>query len=237
MVSRFVSLLALVAALLVGFTSIALAEMDEPDKPVAGQAMGTGQPLPPPQPAAPVEDPCKDCKKDNHDLRQQLDGALKALSDKKDGSTTTADNGPWHWGMGGKFGLLPNRDTKVNLLQLHGMGRWQPGIFGAEASLGLGVWPTRDGGAGSAPFAASFQLAGVLELIQDGGIFLALDYSKVRRPFKDERAGWSSNIAILGGLDLVINNIQVKLGVGPSVYATLERLHGWWISLEVGYYH
>lgn len=246
---RFVFMTAIVAVtLLVGFTSNAFAQAQEelpdcPEEATAVKAQPPAEPAPPlapPQPAPPVEDPCKDCKKENSDLRQQLDGAHKLIAEQGGGhgnNSGTAEHGAdWHWGIGGKFGLLPGQ--KAGLTQIYGMSRWLPGPVGVEALLGLGVWPTSNGEVGSAPFAGSLQLAALLALAREVDVFLGVEYSGMRTPFKEKSgSGWASDLAVLGGASAVFGHFQARLSTGPIVYASMERLHGWWVGLELGYYY
>lgn len=242
----FAFMTAIVAVtLLVGFTSNAFAQAEEelPDCPpdataVVAQPPPESAPPPPAVPAPPTEDPCKDCKKENSDLRQQLDGAHKLIAEQGGGhgSGTEEHSADWHWGIGGKFGLLPGQ--KAGLSQIYGMSRWLPGPVGVEALLGLGVWPTSNGEVGSAPFAGSLQLAALLALGKEVDAFLGVEYSGLRTPFKEKTgSGWASDLAVLGGASAVFGNFQARLSTGPSVYASMERLHGWWVGLELGYYY
>lgn len=235
----FVFLTAIVAVtLLVGSTSAFAQKLQ--DCPADTTPVKAPPPpelaAPPAVPAPPTEDPCLGCKKENHDLRQQLDGAYKLLSDKKSPTATEEHTEAWHWGIGGKFAILPGQ--KSGLTQIYGMSRWLPGPVGVEALLGLGVWPTSNGDVGSAPFAGSLQLAGLLALAHEVDVFIGLEYSGLRTPYKEKTgSGWGSDLAILGGASAVFGNFQARLSTGPSVYASLERLHGWWVGLELGYYH
>lgn len=244
---RFVFLTAMFAvALLVGNTSNAFAQdkAELPDCPPDATAV-VASPPPQPTPPAPtvlqpppatIEDPCLGCKKENQDLRQQLDGAYNLLSNKKDPGSATEHGADWHWGIGGKFGLLPGQ--KAGLTQIYGMSRWLPGPVGVEALLGLGVWPTSNGEVGSAPFAGSLQLTALLALAREVDVFLGVEYNGMRTPFKEKSgSGWASNLAVLGGASVVFGNFQARLSTGPSVYASMERLHGWWVGLELGYYY
>lgn len=249
---RFVFLTAMFAvALLVGNTSNTFAQdkaelPDCPSDATAVVASPPPQPTPPPEPvvlqpppAPPVEDPCKDCKKENSDLRQQLDGAHKLIAEQGGGhgnSPAAEHSADWHWGIGGKFAILPGQ--KAGLTQIYGMSRWLPGPVGVEALLGLGVWPTSNGEVGSAPFAGSLQLAALLPMAEKVDAFLGVEYSGMRTPFKEKSgSGWASDLAVLGGASAVFGHFQARLSTGPSVYASMERLHGWWVGLELGYYY